>query len=154
MRNLQVKNLVLRPRHPNLIFGLVTGTSWGDTLHGTNHVEKLFGNCSVHENFLDPNTHYLGQSWSVYNPNYKKWQQTWIDSQGGYIALTGEKVGDSIILKTEERSVPISVSPTKKLINRMVYYNIEPNKFDWSWEASTDGGLTWKPNWKIHYARK
>ena len=39
--------------------------TWSDTLHGTNHVEKIFGNCTVQENFTDPNTHYFGKSWSV-----------------------------------------------------------------------------------------
>jgi hypothetical protein len=128
--------------------------TWGDTLHGTNHIEKMFGNCTVHENFHDPNTNYFGQSWSVYNANYKNWQQTWVDSQGGYIALTGGMVGDSMVLTTAERTVPEKVSPTGKLVSRMVYYNITPASFDWSWEASTDSGQTWKQNWLIHYKRK
>lgn len=128
--------------------------TWSDSLHGTNRVEKIFGNCTVHENFTDPKTNYLGQSWSVYNANYKRWQQTWVDSQGGYIALTGGMVGDSLILTTSERAVPTSVSPSGKIINRMVYYNVQPNSFDWSWEASTDGGKNWKQNWLIHYKRK
>lgn len=128
--------------------------TWGDTLHGTNRIEKMFGNCTIHENFSDPRIGFLGQSWSVYNTNYKQWQQTWVDNQGGYIALTGGMVGDSMILTTAERTVPVKMSPTGKLISRMVYYNIKPNSFDWSWEASTDGGRTWKTNWLIHYKRK
>lgn len=128
--------------------------TWSDTLHGSNHIEKMFGNCTVHENFSDPNTNFLGQSWSVYNINYKKWQQTWVDSQGGYIALTGGMIGDSMILTTAERRVPEKISPTGKLISRMVYYNIKPDSFDWSWEASTDSGVSWKQNWLIHYKRK
>jgi hypothetical protein len=128
--------------------------TWGDTLHGTNHIEKMFGNCTVHENFSDPNTNFVGQSWSVYNANYKQWQQTWVDNQGGYISLTGGMKGDSLILTTAERTVPVKVSATGKLMSRMVYYNIKPDAFDWSWEASTDGGQSWKQNWLIHYHRK
>lgn len=128
--------------------------TWNDSLHGNNRIEKIFGNCTIHENFSDPRMNYLGQSWSVYNANYKQWQQTWIDNQGGYIALTGGKIGDSMILSTAERTVPVKISPTGKMINRMIFYNIKPDSFDWSWEASTDGGTTWKPNWKIHYDRK
>jgi hypothetical protein len=90
----------------------------------------------------------------VYNTNYKYWQQTWIDNQGGYIALTGGMVGDSLVLNTAEKTVPSTISPSGKLENRMVYYNIKPDSFDWSWEASTDGGKTWKQNWLIHYKRK
>jgi hypothetical protein len=128
--------------------------SWADTSHGTNHVEKLFGTCVVHENFQSPATNFLGQSWSVYNPNYNQWQQTWVDSQGGYITLSGGMAGDSLILTTNERAVPLTLSPSGKMQNRMIYYNIKPNSFDWSWEASTDGGKSWKQNWLIRYKRK
>jgi hypothetical protein len=128
--------------------------SWGDTLKGSNKIEKLYGSCVVHENFSDPKSNFLGQSWSVYNSNYKLWQQTWIDNNGGYIHLTGGMNGDSMVLATDERTVPGSISATGKLKNRMVYYNITKDSFDWSWEASTDGGKTWKSNWLIHYKRK
>lgn len=128
--------------------------TWADTLHGSNHIEKMFDNCTIHENFSNPHGNFLGQSWSVYNVNYKKWQQTWVDNQGGYINLTGGIMGDSMILTTAERNVPVSISTSGKIMSRMVYYNITPNSFDWSWEASTDGGTSWKQNWLIHYTRK
>ena len=128
--------------------------TWNDSLKGSNRIEKMFGNCTVHENFSDPKTGYLGQSWSVYNANYKVWQQTWVDNGGSYIHLTGGMSGDSMILKTAERNVPTSVSPTGRIVNRMVFHNIKKDSFDWSWEASTDGGQTWKPSWQIRYQRK
>lgn len=127
--------------------------TWNDSLQGTNHVEKIFGNCTIQESFNDPNRNFSGKSWSVYNGNYKMWQQTWVDNQGGYIPLTGGMQNDSMILVTAERSVPQNISATGKLMNRMVYYNITAQSFDWSWEASTDGGKTWKSIWKIHYER-
>jgi hypothetical protein len=128
--------------------------TWNDTLHGTNKIEKMWGNCTIQENFTDPNTNYWGKSWTVYNRNYKIWQQTWVDSQGGYIALTGNKTGDSMVLTTAERNVPEKISKTKKMINRMVYYNINSNSFDWCWQSSIDGGKSWTPAWLIHYKRK
>jgi hypothetical protein len=110
--------------------------------------------CTVQENFSDPHNNYLGKSWSVYNANYKQWQQTWIDNQGGYIALTGGMQGDSMVLTTAERTVSANLSATGKMINRMVYYNITKDTFEWDWEASVDGGNTWKSNWHLHYTRK
>ncbi len=123
--------------------------TWADTLHGTNIIEKKFGNCTVHENFYDPNNNYHGESWSVYNPSTKQWNQTWVDDKGGYIALTGAMEEGKMILKTGEMQ-----TPKGKKQMRMVYYNIQPDSFDWSWDASVDGGLTWKPSWQIHYTRK
>jgi hypothetical protein len=128
--------------------------TWSDSLHGTNHVEKIMDGCTVQENFNDPGIGYSGKSWSVYNRNYKMWQQTWVDNQGGYIDLTGGMMSDSMVLTTAERVVPTTVSPTGKMINRMVFYKIKPDSFDWNWEASTDGGKTWKRDWHIHYERK
>ncbi|MEP6464844.1 MAG: hypothetical protein ABJB05_01000 [Parafilimonas sp.] len=128
--------------------------TYNDTLHATNHVEKIMGSCTVQENFHDPNTNYNGKSWSVYNKNYNMWQQTWVDDQGGYIALTGEMHGDSMVLATAEKTVPANISATGKMTNRMVYHNITKDAFDWDWESSTDGGTTWKNNWHIHYTRK
>ena len=128
--------------------------TWNDTVHGSNRIEKIFGNCTVQENFSDEKGNYLGKSWSVYNSNYKIWEQTWVDNMGGYTQVSGRMSGDSMILLGPEKTVPASISPTGKLKNRMVYYNIQPNSFTWSWESSTDGGLTWKPKWVIFYERK
>jgi len=128
--------------------------TYNDTLHATNHVEKIMGGCTVQENFHDPNTNYNGKSWSVYNKNINQWQQTWVDDQGGYISLTGGMQGDSIILLTAEKKVPSNISATGKIVNRMVYHNITKDAFNWDWESSTDGGNTWKNNWHIHYSRK
>jgi hypothetical protein len=41
-----------------------------------------------------------------------------------------------------------------KIMQRMVFKNITPNSFDWSWEASKDGGKTWQVQWPIKYTRK
>src|SRR6476469_9891532 len=103
--------------------------TYGDTMHATNHVEKMMNGCTVQENFNDLHNNYTGKSWSVYNVNYKQWQQTWVDDQGGYIALTGGMQGDSMVLATAERSVPVKISSTGKMLNRMVYFNITKNSF-------------------------
>lgn len=123
--------------------------TWSDSLHGSNRIEKMFGNCTIHENFSDPKLGYLGQSWSVYNPGSRLWQQTWVDNRGGYIVLTGGMDGGRMILKTGERQTP--KGPQEM---RMVFSNITSDSFDWSWESSTDKGVTWKPGWVIHYVRK
>lgn len=128
--------------------------TYSDTMHATNHVEKMMSGCTIQENFNDLHNNYTGKSWSVYNANYKQWQQTWVDNQGGYIALTGGMQGDSMVMTTAERIVPVKISPTGKVISRMVYFNITRNAFDWDWESSTDGGKTWKSNWRLHYDRK
>lgn len=124
--------------------------TYSDTMHGTNYVTKEMGGCTIHEHFNDPSTSFTGESWSVYNPQRKIWQQTWIDNQGGYIVLTGEFKNGKMLLYTEPQQMP---DGTRKQ-SRMVYYNITPTAFDWDWDATTDEGKTWKNNWRIHYKKR
>ena len=106
--------------------------------------------CTVNENFYDPSIKYSGSSWSVYNSQLKLWQQTWVDNQGGYIALSGKFKNGMMTLSTQPRQLPDGT----ELISRMVFYNIAPEKFDWRWESTKDNGASWQTNWLIHYKRK
>ncbi|MEO8112359.1 MAG: hypothetical protein ABI594_20090 [Ginsengibacter sp.] len=124
--------------------------TWNDTSHGTNRVLKIMDGCTVNENFYDPEIKYSGSSWSMYNPQLKMWQQTWIDNQGGYIALSGKFENNEMTLATQPQKLPNG----KELISRMVFYNITPASFDWRWESTKDNEATWQTNWLIHYKRK
>jgi hypothetical protein len=122
--------------------------TWADTASGTNHVTKRWDRVIVEQFDGRPSVPLEGTSVSVYNALTGKWQQTWVDSQGGYLDFTGGFADGRMILA---RSF---VRDGKTVNQRMVYYNIEPDRFDWNWERSDDGGTTWKVVWKIHYARK
>ena len=121
-----------------------------DTITGTNTIYKVMDGCTVQENFSSPKSGYDGKSWSVYSPQLKQWQQTWVDNQGGFIYLTGGFDNAKMILTTQPRKLPKG----KEIIERMVFYNISKDSFDWDWEATTDNGATWKNSWHIHYVRK
>ena len=121
-----------------------------DTLTATNTITKVMDGCTVQENFESPKSNYTGKSWSVYNPKIQLWQQTWVDNQGGYIALTGSFENNKMTLST----APRTIKNGKEIIEQMVFYNIGPDQFDWDWKASMDNGTTWKVNWHIHYVRK
>jgi len=127
--------------------------TWHDTANGTvtgtNHITKLLNDNVVHESFSDPTNNYYGQSWSVYHPQRKLWQQTWVDNQGGYLDFTGGMTDGKMILS---RSF---VNPAGKTVHqRMVFFDIAKNSLSWSWESSLDEGTTWKQQWLIHYKRK
>ncbi len=121
-----------------------------DTVTGSNTIYKTMDDCTVQENFSNPKTGYIGKSWSVYNPQTKQWQQTWVDNQGGYIPLTGTFENGKMTLTTAPRKLPNG----KEIISRMIFYNITGDSFDWDWQFTRDAGTTWNSNWKIHYVRK
>jgi hypothetical protein len=125
--------------------------TYGDTVHATNSITRELDGCVTHEHFKDaPYKSYLGESWSMYNPKLKKWQQTWVDNSGAYIALTGEFKNGEMLLFTE----PYTKPDGKTAQNRMRYHNIKPNSFNWEWDITTDGGKTWVNNWSLQYDRK
>jgi hypothetical protein len=121
-----------------------------DTITGTNNIYKVMDGCAVQENFESKQTGFSGKSWSIYNPQLKLWQQTWIDNQGSFIYLTGKSENGEITLTTEARKLPKG----KEQIYRMVYHNISRDSFDWEWESTSDNGITWINGWHIHYKRK
>lgn len=121
-----------------------------DTLTGTNTIYKVMEGCTIQENFSNRDASYIGKSWSVYSPQAKLWQQTWIDNQGAFIYLSGKFENGVMTLFTEPRKLPNGA----EIINRMIYHSINQESFDWEWEASSDKGTTWKNNWHIHYIRQ
>jgi hypothetical protein len=46
------------------------------------------------------------------------------------------------------------INDDKEIHQRMIFYNIKNNSFDWNWERSKDAGETWELRWKVHYERK
>lgn len=126
------------------------GQTASETQHGTNRIERIMEGCVVEENFSgDEAMHLRGMSVSMFNSRTAKWQQTWVDNEGGYLDFVGEFKDGQMILGRE------ATGPNgAKILQRMVWKNITPNEFDWSWESSKDGGKTWQVMWPIHYKRK
>lgn len=127
----------------NLIWSDASGT----VSKGKNRIVKILDGKVIQENFEDE-TGFKGTSISVFNPAQKKWHQAWADNQGGYFDLDGEISGDKKIFKTKFREVN-----GKKIIQRMVFYDITPQSFTWDWEKTENGGKTWTLQWRIHYVK-
>jgi hypothetical protein len=126
------------------------GAKDGETAHGSNHITRVLDSCVVQENFDGGDSMALrGLSVSIFDVRSKKWKQTWVDNQGAYLDFVGEfKDGQMILARDAMRPNGTQAQ------QRMVYKNITPNEFDWSWESSTDGGKTWQVQWPIHYKRR
>jgi hypothetical protein len=117
----------------------------------TNSITKILDEVVISENFIirdGTQKGYKGTSLSVYNPMRKQWHQAYADNQGAYFNFVGERDGEKKIFRTE----PV-VSGDKKIIQRMVFYDIKKDSLMWDWEKSEDGGKTWKLNWQLKYTR-
>jgi len=126
------------------------GNKPGETGHGGNSINRVMGGCVVEEQFTGGTSMALrGMSVSTFVAPVGKWKQTWVDNDGSYLDFVGEFKDGQMILSREATRPDGS-----KILQRMVWKNISQNEFDWSWEASKDGGKTWQVNWPIHYKRK
>lgn len=122
----------------------------GEVGHGTNIVTRILDQCVVQESFSGQSSIPLrGTSVSVFDAGIGKWKQTWVDNQGSYLDFVGEVSGGQLILQREAVNKDGS-----RTLQRMVWKNITAKEFDWTWEASNDGGKTWQVQWPIHYKRR
>lgn len=122
--------------------------SEGKTLTGKNIISRILGGCTIQENFSTSDGSFSGKSFSVYNSKKGVWEQTWVDNSGAYMTFTGGMNGDKMILSRE-----VMTKEGKKVIQRMVFYDISKNNIMWDWESSSDEGATWTLQWKVSYKR-
>ena len=120
--------------------------TWGEDGKGSNRVEGTLDGKIIQENFEGGDLH--GISLSAWNTETNQWYQTWVDNSGSYLDFSGGFHEGQMILS---RDAMIGGEAFKQ---RMVWYNIEADEFDWNWERSEDGGATWKVSWQIKYRRK
>jgi Protein of unknown function (DUF1579) len=118
--------------------------------HGSNSVRRVLDGCVVEENFSGgDDMHLRGRSLSIFDTRSGKWKQTWVDNEGAYLDFVGTFTDGQMTLGRE-----ITLPDGSRNQQRMVFKNISKNEFDWSWEASKDGGKSWTVVWPIHYKRQ
>jgi len=124
--------------------------TWDGDGHGTNRIARILGKRVIHEQFegADADSSMHGQSWSVFDAQRRIWRQTWVDDRGGYLDLTGARVDGWFAF---ERAAPERGTDARQ---RMVFRDVRPDRFRWTWESSPDGGATWVVRWEIAYLRR
>jgi len=125
-------------------------TASGDVQKGTNSITRILDGCVVREEFDGGSALPLkGQSYSMLDRNSGQWKQTWVDNQGSYLDFSGGMEEGKMVLRRQ-----FTNRQGNEVSQRMVFYNIAKDGFDWNWESSTDGGSNWKVLWQIKYSRR
>ena len=120
--------------------------TWGKDGKGKNHILRIMDDKIIQENFSAPDL--IGMSVSSYDAERKLWCQTWVDNNGSYLDFTGRFENEKMILSRD------AIVRGQACKQRMVWFNIDANQFDWNWERSDDGGQSWRALWEIKYRRK
>ncbi len=81
--------------------GTWTVTNPDGTLAGKNIIDKIQSNCVLRENWTSAKGNLTGTSTNFYNYSKKRWEQIWVDNQGGSLHLKGNREGNQMILKTD-----------------------------------------------------
>lgn len=68
---------------------------------GENSIQKIQNGCVLQENWRSAKPPFTGTSFNFYNQQAKRWEQLWLDNQGGYLKLYGERNGNNMVLQSE-----------------------------------------------------
>ncbi len=116
-------------------------------LAGTNLIDKIQEECILRENWVAGK--YTGTSYNFYNAQYDRWEQIWIDNQGGSLHLKGGLVGNEMVLQGD----PITQPDGSIVINRITWTPNEDGSVRQHWEVSSDG-KEWKTGFDGLYKKK
>jgi len=115
--------------------GSWTVTNPDGTAAGNNIIDKIQDNCILRENWTSATPGYTGTSTNFYNATAKQWEQIWVDNQGGSLHLKGNRVGNQMILKTDE-AINKDGQP---FYHRVTWTNNEDGTVRQYWETITNG---------------
>ena len=84
-------------------------------------------------------TWYVTSTVRSYNAGLDRWELTGMVEGGGLQDVgTGQRVGGEVHIEQK-----FGVATGNPSILRIRYYNIQPDRFSWTADRSTDGGKTW-----------
>jgi len=122
--------------------------TWGDGRTATDSVYLDLDDRVVVESFdARPALDYQGVSHSVYDRTDGCWKQTWVDSDGTYLALAGGFEHGEMELRCEapyERGTALF---------RLRWFDIERDALRRAYDRSDDGGETWTTLWELAFRR-
>jgi len=114
----------------------------------TDSVKRLGNGIALLEKYRAPDGS-TGTSVTVFDVQTGQWTQTWSDSGGGYIQITGGIQGDRVVL------VGTSIAPDggRQMI-RVIFEKITKRSLDQLGEISNDGGATWQRIYTTHWTKQ
>ena len=110
-------------------------TNPNGTKAGENVIAKVQDSCILQENWTSATPGYTGTSNNFYNYKAKQWEQIWVDNQGQSLHLKGNKVGNQMILRTDDETN----AEGKTFYHRVTWTDNEDGTVRQLWETITEG---------------
>lgn len=115
---------------------------------GTSSIQRIEDGCVIFENWTGVGGG-TGKSFNFYDSGLRKWRQVWVSSNGGVLDFFGE-YADGQMRYTGETQGPAGT----KVLQRLTFFNLSPDRVRQFWEQSTDSGKTWTVSFDGLYVRK
>jgi len=110
-------------------------------------VVQVLGGCALQENWTGVKSG-QGLSFSAYDPATKRWHQTLMDDSGAVLKLEGEFADGKMILVGQR---PSQKEKGVTITHRIAWSLLPDHRVKQYWEASTNGGRTWRPVFEGNY---
>ena len=107
----------------------------GDKPAGRNSIRSILNGCAISEEWSGTGG-FKGNSLNFYSAETKRWHQTWIDSQGQSLALSGQFDGGSMTLQ----STPADTFPRHKI----TWTPTSEKSLRQLWQVQNAPGAEWK----------
>jgi hypothetical protein len=104
-------------------------------------VVPILGGCALQENWASVKSG-QGMSVSAYDPATRHWHQTLLDDSGAVLHLEGEFADAKMILVGQR---PSQKEKGVTITHRIAWTVLPDHRVKQYWEASTNGGRTWRP---------
>jgi hypothetical protein len=114
-------------------------------------IELIEGQCVVYESYSTP-AGYSGRSFNAYHPDKKRWEQFWVDNQGGVHQYVGQARDGNMYYEAEGVRTQGPTSPLARV--KMTFFNQGKDQVRQLGEQSTDGGKTWSVAYDLTYRRR
>jgi len=114
---------------------------------GENVLEKILNGRVVLESWTGSGG-YIGKSFNIFDAALGKWRQFWVDASGLTLDLSGGMVGGSMVLEGDR------LHEGKTVRDRIRWTPNSDGTVRQLWEASEDGGKSWRVVFDGLYRRK
>jgi tetratricopeptide (TPR) repeat protein len=120
----------------------------GGAKAGTSKIDLILGDCVVLENWTG-GAGGEGKSFNKYSPEFKRWEQYWVDAQGSTTFFHGKLEGKNMVYHAETPQPDGSI-----LKRRLTFFNLGPDKVRQFSQQTKDDGKSWQTEYDLFYIRK
>ncbi len=122
----------------------------GDKKVGENIIERIAGNCALLENWSG-NGSVTGKSLNIWDADDKRWHQTWVDSHGGRLELSGGLVEGRMVMS----STGFDPKRPAVTVTQRISWTPQPDgSVRQLWESTEDAGKTWAVAFDGRYVKR